>query len=95
MNKSIFISGLLLTLALGSCYKDKGNYGYKDVNDFEVTVTPAPADKETNIYLVNQPNCTGVGCSALVTDSFSREKPMPRMVTLTTSPARYSKRAWP
>lgn len=39
MNKSIFISGLLLTLALGSCYKDKGNYGYKDVNDFEVTVT--------------------------------------------------------
>ena len=35
------------------------------------------------------------GCSALVTDSFSREKPMPRMVTLTTSPARYSKRAWP
>ena len=30
MNKSIFISGLLLTLALGSCYKDKGNYGYKD-----------------------------------------------------------------
>lgn len=27
MNKSIFISGLLLTLALGSCYKDKGNYG--------------------------------------------------------------------
>ena len=49
MNKSIFISGLLLTLALGSCYKDKGNYGYKDVNDFEVTVTPAPADKETNI----------------------------------------------
>ena len=58
MNKSIFISGLLLTLALGSCYKDKGNYGYKDVNDFEVTVTPAPADKETNIYLVNQPGAT-------------------------------------
>lgn len=58
MNKSIFITGLLLTLALGSCYKDKGNYDYKDVNDFEVTVTPAPADKETNIYLVNQPGAT-------------------------------------
>ena len=26
MNKSIFISGLLLTLALGSCYKDKGTW---------------------------------------------------------------------
>ena len=49
----------------------------------------------TSTATVNQPNCTGVGCSALVTDSFSREKPMPRMVTLTTSPARYSKRAWP
>ena len=49
----------------------------------------------TSTATVSQPNCTGVGCSTLVTDSFSREKPMPRMVTLTTSPARYSKRAWP
>ena len=47
----------------------------------------------TSTATVSQPNCTGVGCSTLVTDSFSREKPMPRMVTLTTSPARYSKRA--
>ena len=38
---------------------------------------------------------TGVGCSTLTTDSFSSEKPMPRMVTLTASPARYSYRAWP
>lgn len=58
MNKNICIIGLLLTLTLGSCYKDKGNYDYKDVNNFEVTVTPAPADKETNLYLVNQPGAT-------------------------------------
>ena len=44
---------------------------------------------------VSQLNTTGVGCSTLTTDSFSSEKPMPRMVTLTTSPARYSYRAWP
>ena len=35
---------------------------------------------------VSQLNITGVGCSTLTTDSFSSEKPMPRMVTLTTSP---------
>ena len=44
---------------------------------------------------LSQLNATGVGCSTLTTDSLSSENPMPRMVTLTTSPARYSYRAWP
>ena len=39
---------------------------------------------------LSQLNATGVGWNTLTTDSLSREKPMPRMVTLTTRPARYS-----
>lgn len=58
MNKNILITGLLLMLVICSCYKDKGNYDYKNVNDFEVVITPAPADEERNIYLVNQPGVT-------------------------------------
>ena len=49
----------------------------------------------TSTATVSRLNCTAVGCSTLTTDSFSREKPMPSTVTLTTSPARYSYRAWP
>ena len=55
MNKKILIAGLLILIAVSACYKDKGNYDYKNVNDFKVTITPAPTDKEFNIYVVNQP----------------------------------------
>ena len=42
-----------------------------------------------------QLNTTGVGWSTFRADSFSSERPMARMVTQTTRPARYSYRAWP
>ena len=44
---------------------------------------------------LSQLNTTAVGCSTLSADSFSRDRPMARMVTQTTRPARYSYRAWP
>ena len=45
--------------------------------------------------MLSQLNATGVGWSTFRADSFSSERPMARMVTLTTRPARYSYRAWP
>ena len=44
---------------------------------------------------LSQLNTTAVGWSTLSADSFSRDRPMARMVTQTTRPARYSYRAWP
>ncbi len=56
MNTSKFLLiGFLLLILATACYKDKGNYDYKNVNDFKVTITPAPADEELSIYLINQP----------------------------------------
>ena len=55
MNTSKLLIGFLLLMLVSACYKDKGNYDYKNVNDFEVTLTPAPADEEVSIYLINQP----------------------------------------
>ena len=39
---------------------------------------------------LSQLKTTGVGCRTLPMDSLPSERPMARMVTLTTSPARYS-----
>ena len=55
MNTSKLLIGFLLLMLVSACYKDKGNYDYKNVNDFEVTLTPAPANEELSIYLINQP----------------------------------------
>ena len=55
MNTSKLWIGFLLLMLVSACYKDKGNYDYKNVNDFEVTLTPAPANEELSIYLINQP----------------------------------------
>lgn len=55
MNTSKLLIGFLLLMLVSACYKDKGNYDYKNVNDFEVTLTPAPANEEFSIYLINQP----------------------------------------
>ena len=45
--------------------------------------------------MLSQLKMTGVGWRTFTTDSLPSERPMARMVTLTTSPARYSYRAWP
>ncbi len=55
MNTGKLITGFLLLMLASACYKDKGNYDYKTVNNFEVTVTPAPSSIERNLYLINQP----------------------------------------
>ena len=55
MNTSKLLIVFLLLMLVSACYKDKGNYDYKNVNDFEVTLTPAPANEELSIYLINQP----------------------------------------
>lgn len=55
MNTSKLLIGFLLLMLASACYKDKGNYDYKNVNDFTVTITPAPANEELSIYLINQP----------------------------------------
>mgnify|MGYP000874002121 FL=1 len=55
MNTSKLLIGFLLLMLVSACYKDKGNYDYKNVNDFEVTLTPAPANEELSIYLINHP----------------------------------------
>lgn len=44
---------LLSGLAVG-CYKDKGNYDYSRVNDFEIVMNPATSN-EFGMYKVNQP----------------------------------------
>ena len=49
MNTSKLLIGFLLLMLVSACYKDKGNYDYKNVNDFEVTLTPAPANEELSI----------------------------------------------
>lgn len=51
INKPII--GCALSVLLFSCYQDKGNYDYKDVNDF--TISFSPKGGEGNIYLINQP----------------------------------------
>ncbi|MDE7074990.1 MAG: hypothetical protein K2O69_08135 [Odoribacter sp.] len=54
MNKNkILAGGLFILLAVG-CYKDRGNYDYKDVNDFEIVLSPASTN-ENNSYTINQP----------------------------------------
>lgn len=37
-----------------SCYKDKGNYDIKDINDFSISIFPQSPNVE-NLYTVNQP----------------------------------------
>lgn len=44
---------MFILLAIG-CYKDKGNYDYKDVNNFEIVLSPASTN-ENNNYTINQP----------------------------------------
>lgn len=51
INKPII--GCALSVLLFSCYQDKGNYDYKDVNNFSLSFSPQGG--EGNIYLINQP----------------------------------------
>lgn len=44
---------MFILLAVG-CYKDKGNYDYKDVNNFEIVLSPESRN-EDNTYTINQP----------------------------------------
>ena len=55
----------------------------------------APAMEAASTPMLSQLKMTGVGWRTFTTDSLPSERPMARMVTLTTSPARYSYRAWP
>lgn len=52
--KNITLLGLFVVF-LYSCYEDKGNYDYKELNDFQLKFTPAPPS-ETFVYLLNQPS---------------------------------------
>lgn len=52
--KDISLLALLIVL-LNACYEDKGNYDYKELNNFKIKLNPAPAD-ETFVYLLNQPS---------------------------------------
>ena len=51
--KNITLVGLLI-IFLSSCYSDKGNYDYIEINDFEINLNPTPP--ETSVYMVNQPS---------------------------------------
>lgn len=50
----ILMLGMLL-LGITGCYKDKGNYDYKNLNDFQVELFPASTDEMTGSYVLRQP----------------------------------------
>ena len=54
MNRNTILAGGLFILLAVGCYKDKGNYDYKDVNDFEIVLSPASTN-ENNNYTINLP----------------------------------------
>ena len=54
MNRNKILAGGLFVLLAVGCYKDKGNYDYKDVNNFEIVLSPE-SPNEDNTYTINQP----------------------------------------
>ncbi len=54
MNRNNILAGGLFVLLAVGCYKDKGNYDYKDVNNFEIVLSPESTN-EDNSYTINQP----------------------------------------
>lgn len=57
MNTSKILTGILFIGLTVGCYKDKGNYDYKQVNDFKIVLSPE-STTEDNGYTVNQPAVT-------------------------------------
>lgn len=53
-NRVIHILTLLLLLGNWACYEDRGNYSYKDINRFTVTLEPE-IQNEQGIYWVTKP----------------------------------------
>lgn len=54
MNRNTILAGGLFILLAVGCYKDKGNYDYRDVNNFEIVLSPASTN-ENNSYTINLP----------------------------------------
>lgn len=54
MNAQRYLLMVFVLMLAAGCYKDKGNYDYKDVNDFKILLSPE-SPTNNNRFVVNQP----------------------------------------
>lgn len=55
MEKYTGICCLGVTLLLGGCYEDKGNYDYKEINEMSLTFSPASEGSKADAYIFSLP----------------------------------------
>ena len=53
---NIFVFSVLVSAMFVSCFKDKGNYDYTQINRYTVIVTPAVNNREQTYWVVKPTN---------------------------------------